>query len=290
MIVNRGTRPELVTLGVAPPSKRHVRVAFAVIAVIALAFAATAPFATLPLGQIPGFVAVYQGAVFVCELLTGILLLVQCRRLGAPGLCVLGCGYVFNAVMVVAHTASFPGLLAPAGILGGGAQTTAYLYFFWHGAFPLFVSGYAWCRRSVPTGALWSRPVYPIGMALAVTTLLAGVLIAISVRGDHWLLPLMAGDGDTPAKLLVAVPVWLSSLVALVLLLEREPLAELDLWLIVVMCIWIFETALTALLNHARFDLGWYAGRLYGILGGAFVLGVLLTEERSFTRRTTPSR
>jgi len=47
----------------------------------------------------------------------------------------------------------------------------------------------------------------------------------------------------------------------------------------VVMCVWIFDSALAAVLNHARFDLGWYAGRVYGLLAASFVLAVLLLEN-----------
>jgi len=53
----------------------------------------------------------------------------------------------------------------------------------------------------------------------------------------------------------------------------------LDLWLMVVMCAWLFDIALAAVLNHGRFDLGFYAGRIYGLLAATFVLMVLLVEN-----------
>lgn len=53
----------------------------------------------------------------------------------------------------------------------------------------------------------------------------------------------------------------------------------LDLWLMVVMCTWLFDIALSAALNAGRFDLGFYAGRLYGLLAASFVLAVLLLEN-----------
>jgi hypothetical protein len=53
----------------------------------------------------------------------------------------------------------------------------------------------------------------------------------------------------------------------------------LDLWLMVVMCVWIFDIALSAVLNAGRFDLGFYAGRVHGLLAATFVLGVLLVEN-----------
>jgi signal transduction histidine kinase len=67
-------------------------------------------------------------------------------------------------------------------------------------------------------------------------------------------------------------------LVALGVLWRRQR-SLLDLWLMVVMCVWIFDVALAAVLNAGRYDLGWYAGRIYGLLAASFVLAVLLLEN-----------
>jgi light-regulated signal transduction histidine kinase (bacteriophytochrome) len=53
----------------------------------------------------------------------------------------------------------------------------------------------------------------------------------------------------------------------------------LDLWLMVVMFVWVFDIALASVLNAGRFDLGWYGGRVYGLLAASFVLIVLLLEN-----------
>ena len=38
------------------------------------------------------------------------------------------------------------------------------------------------------------------------------------------------------------------------------------------MSAWVFDIALAAVLNAGRFDLGFYAGRIYGLLAASFVL------------------
>ena len=38
----------------------------------------------------------------------------------------------------------------------------------------------------------------------------------------------------------------------------------LDLWLMMVFCVWVFDIALASVSNAGRFDVGWYAGRIYG--------------------------
>ena len=41
----------------------------------------------------------------------------------------------------------------------------------------------------------------------------------------------------------------------------------------VVLCAWLFDIALSAMLNVARFDLGFYAGRIYGLVRRQFRAG-----------------
>jgi hypothetical protein len=83
--------------------------------------------------------------------------------------------------------------------------------------------------------------------------------------------------------------VWGLSMVALWVLWRRRPHSVLDLWLMVVMCAWIFDIALSAVFNAGRFDLGFYAGRVYGLLTSGFVLLVLLLENSGLYRRLAES-
>ena len=53
------------------------------------------------------------------------------------------------------------------------------------------------------------------------------------------------------------------------------PVIALVLWSLV-MCAWLFDIALSGILNAARYDLGFYAGRIYGLCAASFVLAALL--------------
>jgi signal transduction histidine kinase len=52
----------------------------------------------------------------------------------------------------------------------------------------------------------------------------------------------------------------------------------LDLWLMVVMCAYAIEICLISFPTPARFSVGWYAGRVFGVLSDSLVLFVLLYE------------
>src|SRR6185369_1119940 len=73
--------------------------------------------------------------------------------------------------------------------------------------------------------------------------------------------------------------IWTLSLVAVAVLWRHRPHSVLDLWLTVALVAWSFDVALSALLNAGRYDLGFYAGRIYGLLASSAVLYELLLEN-----------
>jgi signal transduction histidine kinase len=259
----------------AEPADRRLAIIIAVASLVF--FAAAAPWASVQLAQLPAFLPAYQSALVICELITAALLFGQFRIVRSGALLSLGCGYLFSALMAVLHTLSFPGLFAPQGLMGAGSQTTAWIYFLWHAFFPLFVIGYALLKdRGAPIGGPARVPIL-LGAAGAV--LLAGFVVLATTAGHDLLPTIMKGNSDAGTKVLVAAATWVLSVVALLATWRRRPHSVLDLWVMVVMLAWIFEVALASVLNAGRFDLGWYAGRAYGLLAASFVLVVLLLEN-----------
>jgi len=170
-------------------------------------------------------------------------------------------------------------------MIGGGAQTTAWLYMIWHAGFPLAVIGY-----SVLRGA---RPTRRVGISIAAGIAIVVALVwgaALLVTVGHNLLPqVMRGDGYTPVLPIATGTVCTIGLVALLLLWKRRPYSVLDVWLVVVMSAWLFDIGLSAMLNAGRFDFGFYAGRLYGLLAAALVLLILLVETGAVYARLARS-
>jgi signal transduction histidine kinase len=259
----------------------HRRLAASAVAVSLLIFAAVIPFATTRLAALPPFIAVYQAALVVCDLVTAILLLGQGRYERAAPLWILAAGYLFTAGLAVSHTLSFPGLFAPAGLLGASAQSTAWLYMFWHAGFPLFVIAYARLKSASPAAA--PKRIAFAGLAAILAAWAA--LTWLATAGAALLPPIMSGNRYTGAMIFVVSSVWLLSLAALYVLWRAKPHSVLDLWLMVVMCAWLCDIGLAAVFNAGRYDLGFYAGRLYGLLAASFVLAVLLIENSALHGR-----
>ena len=264
-------------LSTLPAAAGERRLAFATVIASAVIFAAAAPFAKVALAPLPAFLPVYQSALVINDLITCVLLFGLFNIVRSRGLLMLASAYLFSAGMAVMHALSFPGLFAPGGLLGAGPQTTAWIYFLWHAGFPLLLIAYA----------LHGAHAAPVrrSTGLAVAACVGGVALAVAAltaltTAGHGLLPsIMQGNRDASAKIVVATACWMLSLAALPILWRRRPHSVLDLWLMVTLCAWVFDIALASVLNAGRFDVGWYGGRIYGLLAASFVLVVLLLEN-----------
>ena len=166
-------------LSTLPASERDRNLALAVVGVSALLFAFAVPYAGVPLIKVPAFVASYQSALAVNDLITAVLLFSQFGVLRAWSLLLLASGYLFTAAAAVIHALTFPGLFAPTGLLGAGPQTTVWLFMIWHGGFPLLALGYAFTngkdggvRVSWPPGRAILASIAAVAVAMTAATLL----------------------------------------------------------------------------------------------------------------------
>jgi PAS domain S-box-containing protein len=266
-------------LSTLPASKADRTLALTVVGISVVLFVLAVPYAGVPLTPVPAFVASYQSALAVNDIITAVLLYSQFGVLRTRALLLLATGYLFTAAAAAAHALSFPGLFAPDGLLGGGSQTTVWLYMIWHGVFPLLVLGYAVSKDRD------GGPRVRQSTSTAILSSIAAVVIAMTafswlLTERHDALPtLLSGGHYTVTMIVVVCTVWFFSLAALTVLYFRTPHSVIDVWLMVVLCAWLFDIALSAIVNVARFDLGFYAGRIYGLCAASFVLAVLLIDN-----------
>ena len=273
-------------LSTMPTTDRDRSIALAVVSVSAILFACAVPFAGMPLPQVPGFVGSYQSALAINDLITAVLLFSQFAVLRSRALLLLTSGYLFTAAAAIAHALTFPGLFAPSGLFHAGSQTTVWLYMIWHGGFPLFVLGYGLLKNredrqeNTEAGPRMKGSVARTALATVAAVIAAMIAMVWIVTSGHDLLPTLLSEGRyTSVMIGVVSAVWLLCLAALFGLWRRRPHTLIDLWLMVVLCAWLFDIALSAIVNVARYDLGFYVGRIYGLCAASFVLGVLLFDN-----------
>ncbi|MGY3074396.1 PAS domain S-box-containing protein [Bradyrhizobium sp. LM6.10] len=266
-------------LSTLPATVSDRTAALAIVGVASILFALAVPFAGIPLLPVPAFVASYQSALAAADIITAVLLLSQFAVLRTRALLVLATGYLFTAAAATCHALTFPGLFSPTGLLRADQQTAVWLYMIWHGGFPLCVLAYAWLKEA-DGGARISGSASKAICASALGVVAVSIVLTWIVTAQHDLLPVLLRDGRYTQLMIGVVSfVWSLSFAALVSLWFRRPHSIIDVWLMVVMCAWLFDIALSAIVNVARFDLGFYAGRFYGLCAATFVLGVLLIEN-----------
>ena len=281
-----GEQPVL--LSTARAGSADWRLAILLVLVSLLVLAAIVPFARQQLGYVWPFIPTYQTALAITDLMTAGVLLAQYRISGSRPLLVLCCGYLFTGGMVIPHTLSYPGLFSEFGLLpASGPKTTAWLYMFWHGGFPIAVMAYVWLKDDAETAG--AQPRQPSGTAvlLGVAVVLASVLalVALATFGSALLPPLIENNVYTVEMRYVSAATWALCPAALFVLWRRRPHSVLDVWLMVVLWAWLSDVALSAVFNGGRFDLGFYAGRVYGLIAATFVLAMIQFETAKMYAR-----
>ena len=262
------------------PSVAQRRFALGVVLVLLVVFVIVAgPLWTLPLRPIDAFIPAYGTAIFVIDSITAVLLFAQFSVLRSGALLALANGYLLTALIAIPWTLTFPGVLAPTGGLGAGLQSTVWLYVLSHAGFALFVITYTLLKDADPIE--WQSPCSVRAAIIAsVGSVTALVCCAtVLVTAGHELMPRLMLDTLRVSHLwyYAVGPMAVLVVLALVLLWLRHR-SVLDLWLMVVLCAYAIEIALTAFPVPIRFSVGWYAGRVYGVLSGSLVLLILLEE------------
>jgi hypothetical protein len=262
------------------PSQAQKRLALGVVLALLVAFFVTAwPLSTIQPGRIDAFVPAYAMALFVIDSITAVLLFAQFSILRSRALLVIASGYLFTALIVIPWMLTFPGVFTRTGLLGAGLQTTNWLYILWHAGFPTFVIAYALLKDADPTKGLWRGSAGAAILTSVATTAAVVCAATFLVTAGEAHLPRTMLDSVrfSTLRLYVAGYQILLSVAAVIVLWVRRRSA-LDLWLMVVMCAYVIEICLIAFPVPVRFSIGWYAGRVCGLLSGSLVLFVLLYE------------
>ena len=254
------------------PTVRQRRLTLVLAAFVLIATGIIAPFGAVRLPKIDGFIPAIESAIIITDFFTAVLLFGQSRIIGSRGLLLLASGYLFSALIVVPHILTFPGAFAPSGLLGAGLSTTAWIFVFWHLGLSVSVIGYAYLideKRTLASSATYWSITFVIGLAC--------VLTWVAVHDDA--LPALFVDqiGFTPwANRITGIEFTIGVVALVVLWLRRK--SVLDQWLIVSLCAFVAELAVTAFVITSRFTLGFYVQRAFSLAASTLVLSALLAE------------
>jgi signal transduction histidine kinase len=268
-------------LSTLSPGTAQKRLALAVVVGLLIVFVliTAGPLGSIRIYPVAAFVPAYATAMFVCDSITAILLFAQFSILRSRAILIIASGYCFTALMLIPWILAFPGVFTPSAGLIGGLQTTSWLYFAEHAGLPVFAIGYALSKDKDADKWVWPRATRSaIALSVAVTAALVSAVAFICVAGEARL-PRVVLDSLhlSPLWPYAGAPVALLSLSGLIVLWIRRR-SLLDLWLMVVMCLYTIEIPLSYYPTPFRFSIGWYAVRVIGFFSSTLVLTVLLYE------------
>lgn len=252
--------------------------------IIVLILAVAAPQAAHPLPVVNPFMPMCALTVFTTASIAAFLLGAQFIVTRQPMLGALGGAYAFTALAVVLQLLMFPGVFTPTGLFGAHPASAGWMWVFWHGGFPFFVTLALLARDRVKPAAVDATHIVRwtwllVGGPVAVGLLLCGLVLAIDLP------PALGPRSNAVAGHATALILWALNVVALLLVLARGRLRSvLDLWLAIAALACFTDTSLN-LLSPSRFTLGWYVARVFSMFAPGVLVCVLVWEVTTLYRR-----
>jgi diguanylate cyclase (GGDEF)-like protein len=235
----------------------------------------------------PEFLAAYQTGKIVAYFIAAYLILALYRANHALSSLYLCGGCVYAGGMLLAQSLAFSGTFAALQALPGGAQTSIWLWCFWHAALPVSVALYAISEWMRPDG-IALHPERAAGwFGAAVVLVLAASIAAVTVF--HEWMPVLDIDGDirNMSRTGVAAGLMAATVLALFLLWRATGFHSLlQVWLGVALVALLFDTVITVIGGH-RLSVGWYVGRVNALISASIMLLVYLSEiKRAYLKST----
>jgi signal transduction histidine kinase len=261
-----------------PATGQQKAVAVGVGLLLIVAAAVIAPFAHVQLARVDAFIPVLQTSLCVADLITAVLLFAQYSIQPQRALLALASGYICSGSFAFLQTLAFPGGYAPAGLIGDGPNSPAWIYVLWHTTFPAAILVYALSKDA--TGS--SRPGRAAITAIAITiacvlVVIAGLTWIVTAKAEY--LPSFYTEVrfQTPLgnQANVALLLWSATVFAVLLYRKRT---ILDLWLMVTLLACMPNFLVAIIGSSVRFSMGWYAARGFILVGSCLLLTVLLIE------------
>jgi diguanylate cyclase len=262
---------------------RQRKVAFAICISLVFATMFLLPLAQVQWPKIPSFLPIYQTVVIGTYLITAYLMYGHYKATRSEALLHLSAGCLYTAAVLIIQFLSFPGAFIEGRTLLGGAQTTIWLWFFWHAGPAVGILLFAWSEFRHP-GYLttnhkqsFRHTATVLVSALAVTTAMVTVF--------HEWLPVLDINGNfsriTSSGIAPALQILLA--LSLVFLWKASRFKNvLHVWLGITLIALLCDNTIT-MAGASRLSLGWYAGRFSALISSSVMLAVYLKEiNRSY--------
>jgi len=259
------------------------RRAFTLLAVLYAAVTLGAiPWARVAGPRVPELIAVCNGGVALADICTALLLFYEFRRTSRHAFLLLGCAYLYSAVMAIAQVAAFPGALGAP--LFGTSQTAAWIFLLWRlGTAALFLAAVLQAEAppaQLPAGAVTRRVLYA---CLATMAACAAIVVATAQVE----IAAVAGGRFTAYNVAIIAAYLAICSFALYRIGRARAFDDvLYVWLSLVLVASISDQVL-AIFAGAQYTLGWHFAKASTVVSACLIL-VFWLGGMSARERATP--
>jgi signal transduction histidine kinase len=285
MIVAQYQTPLIASM---PPSRVQKRTAFITAMVLLVSFILVLPLANVRLDGLGVFLPIVATIMFFSDLITATLLYAQFVVLRSWTILLLASGYLFCALIIIPYALSFPGAFVADGLLHAGLQTSPWLFTVWHMGLPMTIIVYSVARDVAPQRMVRGSVAIAVAVGACVAAALVCVVTWFFTTHEDMLPPLVATVTDmAPFVKFVSAAMLMLCVVSFISIWFSQR-SVLDLWLLIVALAWLLSSILVNLVGF-RFDVAWYANRIFAVASDCFVLLVLLAESTMLYARSALS-
>jgi signal transduction histidine kinase len=247
-----------------PPDRKQIRFGLLVAVLLVAAFLLILPVRDVPRRRIDGFMPAIDAILFVGDSIKTTLLFAQGSVFRSRALMALAAGYLYSALLLIAHALRFPGAFWPTGSLDADVNTTGWIATLQRLAFPIVIIQYVQFKRVETAPRLQRERPEGAGLWIAAAVSLAIAVILLTTARQDLLPPFYSNRAQLIYTNSVAYQsLMFALLLVAVTMLVRMRSSVLDLWLLVASFGWLIQTLLIMTL-HARSTAGFYC--LYGIV------------------------
>lgn len=239
----------------------------------------------VPLPAHPQFTVFHVTFVFVVDLVTASLILGQFLYCRGVSYLPLAGAFLFSALITVPFLLTFPGAFGQESSVIGGAQSSIWVWHLWHTLFAATIGSSVAVHRFGAGGSV-TRAGTAVASTIAIV-IIAVLAIVVGVTRFHDQLPVLYSGSPTPLTPAfykvgaLAAAVILASLA--LTLPEVRKRSLLHIWIAMVLLASLAEVG-ASLSAYDRYTVGWYFGRIDGMLASSVLLVVFLADASRLYR------
>ena len=229
----------------SPPDRRETQIATLIIGVLFVAFPLILTVHDVRLRHVEAFIPVIDAIMFPCELIIAAELFAEAAVFRSQALIILASGFVFGALLLVPHLL-IPGCFLRKRIAWSRHQHHGVDYTFRRAGFPIAVILYVHFRQAEKTPmSERDRSAVPAAIGVFAAIALAAAVTLMATIGRDLLPPFFSNHTDRIQGYAVAYHSTISALFFIAAaMLFRKRNSVLDMWLLVALLAWLFQSLL----------------------------------------------